>query len=66
MTVLLSSYGIIMDRKINATCHGNNVVGVLNATEKLSFQISRVSIIGSMEYGKTRNDFFRSNASKII
>ena len=44
--------------------HGN--FSITPTIEKLSFQISRVSIIGSMEYGKTRNDFFRSNASKTI
>ena len=32
--------------------------------EKLSFHLSHVSILGSMEYGKTRNDCFRANASK--
>ena len=32
MNVLPSSYGIIMDRAINAPGHGNNVVDGLNAT----------------------------------
>ena len=35
MTVLSSSYGIIMVSAINAPGHGNNVVYGLNATEKL-------------------------------
>ena len=35
MTVLSSSYGIIMDRVINETVHGNNFVDRINATEKL-------------------------------
>ena len=35
MTVLSSSYGIIMDREINAPGHGKNVVNGLNATDKL-------------------------------
>ena len=30
----------------------------------MSFHIYRVGIIGSMECGKTRNDFFHGNASK--
>ena len=33
MTVLSSSYGITMDRTINAPVHGNNVVYGLNATD---------------------------------
>ena len=34
MTVLSPSYGIKMDRAINAPGHGNNVVDGINATEK--------------------------------
>ena len=34
MTVLSSSYGIIMDRAINAPGHGNNVVDGLNSKVK--------------------------------
>ena len=34
MTMLSSSYGIIIDCSINAPCHGNNVVDGLNATDK--------------------------------
>ena len=33
--------------------------------EKLSFHVSYVRIIGSMVLGKTRNDSFHDNASKI-
>ena len=35
MTVLSSSYGIIMDRAINAPGHGKNVVDGINAKDKL-------------------------------
>ena len=35
MTVLSSLYGIIMDRTINASGHGKNVVDGLNTTDKL-------------------------------
>ena len=35
MTVLSSSYGIIMDRAINAPGHEKNVVDGLNATENI-------------------------------
>ena len=34
ITVLPSSYSIIMDRAINAPGNGNNVVDRLNATDK--------------------------------
>ena len=34
MTVFSYSYGIIMDRAINAPDHGNNVVNGINVTEK--------------------------------
>ena len=34
MTVLSSSYGIIMDREISAPGHGNNVVNGINTTGK--------------------------------
>ena len=34
MTALSSSYGIIMDRAINALGHGKDVVHGINATEK--------------------------------
>ena len=34
MTVLSSSYGIIMDRAINAPVHGTNVVDGINTTDK--------------------------------
>ena len=37
MTVLSSSYGIIIDRAINAPGHGNNFVDGLNATEIFPF-----------------------------
>ena len=34
MTVLSSSYGIIMDHAINAPGHGKNVVDGINTTDK--------------------------------
>ena len=34
MTLLSSSYGIIMDHAMNPPGHGNNVVDGLNATDK--------------------------------
>ena len=35
MTVLSSSYGVIMDRAINSPNHVNNIVDGINAMEKL-------------------------------
>ena len=32
--------------------------------EKLSFRLFCVRVLGSMEFGKTRNDFFHDNAFK--
>ena len=40
MTVLSSSYDIIMDIKINTPVHGNNVVDGLNTTYKLLFEVT--------------------------
>ena len=34
MTVLSASYGIIMDREINASVNGKNVVDGINSTDK--------------------------------
>ena len=34
MTVLSSSYDIIMDRTINAPCHGKNFVDGLNTSDR--------------------------------
>ena len=38
MTVLSSSYGIIINRAINAPVHGNDVVYGINATDKHYFK----------------------------
>ena len=38
MTMLSSSYGIIMDSAVNAPGHGNNVVYVLNEMEMYIFK----------------------------
>ena len=35
ITVISSSYGIIMDRAINLLCHGNHVFDGLNTTENV-------------------------------
>ena len=36
----------------------------ITTMEKLLFHLSHVRIIGSMEFGKTRNDYFHENSWK--
>ena len=43
MNVLSYSYGIIMDRAINAPGHGNNVVDRLKPTKKRLFEARNVT-----------------------
>ena len=45
MNVLSSSYEIIMFREINASGHGNNVLYVINATEKCYLK-EQIELIG--------------------
>ena len=52
MTVLSSSYGIIMDRAINAPVHGNNAVDGFNATYKCSLK-GQMEIIGKLASNET-------------
>ena len=47
MTVLSYSYGIIMDRAINATGHGSNVVDGLNKTGKNDLK-EQMELIGKL------------------
>ena len=54
MTVLLSSYGIIMNRAINAPGHGKYVVDGLNAPEKRYLK-EKMGLIGKLG----RNDTTR-------
>ena len=54
MTVLSCSYSIIMDHEINATCHGKNVVGRINAMEK-HYLKEKMELIGKLESNDTSN-----------
>ena len=47
MTMLSSSYGIIMDRAINAPGHIKNVVDRLNTTEK-SYLKGEMKLMGKL------------------
>ena len=52
MTVLLSSYGIIMDREINEPGHGNNVVDGLNAMDK-HYLKGKIKLVGKLPSNDT-------------
>ena len=47
INVWSSSYGVIIDRAINAPVHGNNVVGGINAMDK-SYLKGEMEIIGKL------------------
>ena len=47
MTVLSSSYGIIMYQAINAPGNGNNVVDVINATDKRNLK-GKMELMGTL------------------
>ena len=51
MTVLSSSYGIIMDRTINVPVHGNNVVDGINTMDKryLKGEMEPIGKLGSYD-----------------
>ena len=52
MTVLSSSYGIIMDRSINSPGHEKNAVDILNATEK-HYLKEKMELIGKLASNET-------------
>ena len=65
MTVLSDSYVIIMDRALNTTGHGNNVVDGLNATDTLYFK-EHMELIGKLASNDTSNLGMLSSASKDV
>ena len=65
MTVLSYSYGIIMDRAINAPVHGNNVVDGLNTTDK-HYLKGRMEPMGKLESNDTPNIGILPSASKYV
>ena len=65
MTVSSSSYGITMDRAINAPDHGNNVVDGLNAIYKLYLK-GKMELIGKIGRNDTLNIGMLIGASKYV
>ena len=65
MTVLSSSYGIIMNRAINAPGNGKNAVGGLNATEKFYLK-GGIEIIGKLASNDTTNIGMLPSAPKDV
>ena len=65
MTVASSSYGIIMDRAINTTGHGNNVVDELNTTDKRYLKRG-MELIGKLVSNDTTKIGMIPSASKNV
>ena len=65
MTVLSSSYGIIMDRVINAPGHGNNVVYGLNAEDKRYLK-GEMEIMDKLASNDTTKIAILPNASRYV
>ena len=63
MTVLSSLYGIIMDRSINSPGNGNDIVDVLNATDKRYLK-EQMELLGKLEINNTSNIVILTSASK--
>ena len=63
MTVLLSSYVIIMDSAINAPVQGKNFIDGLNETEN-SHMKEQMELIGKLESNVTSNIGILPSASK--
>ena len=65
MTVLSSSYCIIMDCVHNALGHGNNVVDGLNSTDK-HYLKGEMEIIGKLGSNNSTNIGMLPSASKHV
>ena len=65
MTLLSSSYGIIMDRVINSPDHGENVFDGLNATEK-HYLKEQMKLIGKLASNDTSKIGMLPSASKDV
>ena len=65
MTLLSSPYGIIMDRAINETGHGNNLVDELNATERRYLE-GEIELIGKLVGNNTTHTGMCFSASKYV
>ena len=65
MTVLSSSYGIIMDRTVNEPGHGKNVAYELNATEKC-YPKGKMELMGKLASNDTTNIGMLPSDSKDV
>ena len=65
MTVLSSSYGIIMDSAMNAPGRGKNAVDGLNATDKRYLK-GEMELIGKLASNYTTNIGMLPSASKYV
>ena len=65
MTVLWFSYGIIMDRSINAPDHGNNYFFGFNATDKYYLK-EQMELIGKLVINDTSRIGILPSASKDV
>ena len=65
MNVLSYSYGIIIDRAINAPCHGKNAVDGLNSSYKFYLK-GEMELIGKLASNDTTNIGMLTSASKDV
>ena len=65
MTVLSSSYCIIMDWAVNAPGHGNNIVDGINATDKLYLK-GEMELMGKLSINYTKNIGMLFSASRYV
>ena len=65
MTVLLYSYGIIMDRIINAPVHVKNFVDVLNSRDK-SYLKGEKKLMGKLGINDAKNIGMLPSTSKYV
>ena len=65
LTILSSSYGIIMDGAIKSPGHGNNFVDGLNATDK-HYLNEQMEIIGKLASNNTSNIGIIPSAPKDV
>ena len=65
MTVLSSSYGIIMYHAINASSHGKNVVDGINATDK-HYLKGEMELIGKLAGNDNTNIGILTSDSKYV
>ena len=60
---LMAKKGFVLHEEVIDVFHEKYYIPTI---EKVSFHLAHVRILGSMEYGKTRNDCFHGNTLKIL